>query len=301
MIPMNRMHRILDAMRTGAFGRLKLSRPSRRLMAVTATALVLVGILGACATVTRTAVLLPEIPGAEYVGTQQCAECHGDIVKNFATADHARLMAKGTNGPMALNAGCEACHGPASLHVQSGGDVKPPYGFGPGRPQNSREAVRRMIEPARATETVCFTCHANVRGQFNLPSHHPVFEGQMSCSVCHPPHKGSIHMGGGVAKLTQNESCLRCHEAERGPHTFEHEALREGCSVCHTPHGSVNAKMLTARDANLCVKCHFQQVSGGKLVIGGADHSTRVQQGTCWSAGCHEAVHGSRVNSSLRY
>jgi hypothetical protein len=26
-----------------------------------------------------------------------------------------------------------------------------------------------------------------------------------------------------------------------------------------------------------------------------------VQQGTCWTAGCHEAVHGSRVNSSLRY
>jgi hypothetical protein len=23
--------------------------------------------------------------------------------------------------------------------------------------------------------------------------------------------------------------------------------------------------------------------------------------GTCWSAGCHEAVHGSQVSSSLRY
>jgi hypothetical protein len=27
----------------------------------------------------------------------------------------------------------------------------------------------------------------------------------------------------------------------------------------------------------------------------------RLQQGSCWTAGCHEAVHGSRVNSSLRF
>jgi hypothetical protein len=26
-----------------------------------------------------------------------------------------------------------------------------------------------------------------------------------------------------------------------------------------------------------------------------------VQQGTCWTAGCHTAVHGSRVSPSLRF
>jgi hypothetical protein len=39
----------------------------------------------------------------------------------------------------------------------------------------------------------------------------------------------------------------------------------------------------------------------GQLLIGGVDHTSHVRQGTCWSAGCHEAVHGSQVNSSLRY
>jgi predicted CXXCH cytochrome family protein len=83
---------------------------------------------------------------------------------------------------------------------------------------------------------------------------------------------------------------------------FEHEALQEGCTICHTAHGSVNARMLTVRDANLCLKCHFQrQVQGGTILIGGSDHTIRLQQGTCWTAGCHEAVHGSRVNSSLRF
>ena len=52
----------------------------------------------------------------------------------------------------------------------------------------------------------------------------------------------------------------------------------------------------------LCLKCHFQQqLAGGALLIGGMDHTPFVSQGTCWSAGCHEAVHGSQVNSSLRY
>jgi DmsE family decaheme c-type cytochrome len=158
------------------------------------------------------------------------------------------------------------------------------------------------VEAARATETVCYQCHADVRGQFSLPSHHPVPEGRLSCTQCHSPHKGSIHAGGGTALLSENDACIRCHSAQRGPFVFEHEALREGCTVCHAPHGSVNAKLLTVRNANLCFKCHFQQqLSGGGLSIGGSQHDVRVKLGTCWTAGCHEAVHGSRVSSSLRF
>jgi hypothetical protein len=37
------------------------------------------------------------------------------------------------------------------------------------------------------------------------------------------------------------------------------------------------------------------------LLIGGSDHTLRLQQGTCWTAGCHEAIHGSRVSSALRF
>ena len=124
----------------------------------------------------------------------------------------------------------------------------------------------------------------------------------MKCTECHSPHKGSILAGGGTALLSQDENCLKCHPAQRGPYVFEHEAMQEGCTICHTAHGSVNAKMLTVRDSNLCLKCHFQQQGqGGTILIGGQDHTQRLQQGACWTAGCHEAVHGSRVNPSLRF
>lgn len=259
-------------------------------------ALALVAI--SCKSPGRVAVMLPNYPGAKYIGSKECEQCHDTLYRDFATADHAKLIAEGANG---LNAGCESCHGPCSQHSDSGGEIKPPYSFTSGRPEATSFGSRTAVNTPRSRETVCFQCHSDVRGQFNLPSHHPVPEGRLTCTECHPPHKGPAHRGGGTALISENESCIRCHSAQHGPYVFEHEAMREGCTTCHNPHGSVNAKMLSVRDANLCIKCHFQQVSNGRLVIGGSDHTVRVQQGTCWSAGCHEAVHGSRVSPSLRF
>jgi DmsE family decaheme c-type cytochrome len=142
----------------------------------------------------------------------------------------------------------------------------------------------------------------DLKGQFSLPSHHPVIEGKVSCTDCHNPHKGRAVPGGTHSLLSDNQQCQQCHIAQRGPFVFEHEASREGCLTCHRPHGSVNQKMLTERNQTLCLKCHFQQqTAAGQILIGGRDHVAFLSRGTCWSAGCHEAVHGSQVNSSLRF
>ncbi len=267
-------------------------------LAVTAGALVLLLAVISCQTTTRQVVMLPNVPGAKYIGSKECEQCHEEIYRGFQTAEHARLISQ---GPNALNAGCESCHGPCSLHSDSGGETKPPYSFTSGRNTKSSVEGQLAVEPPRATETICYQCHTDVRGQFNLPNHHPVPEGRMSCTVCHPPHKGSVFATDTTALAANNQTCFQCHPSVRGPYVFPHDAVREGCTSCHSPHGSINAKMLTVRDSNLCLKCHFQQVRGGQILIGGADHTLRVQQGTCWTAGCHEAVHGSRVNATLRF
>jgi len=236
--------------------------------------------LVSCVTTERAVVAPPQIAGAKFVGSKQCADCHSDVTDHFATASHARLK---TEGQGALDTGCENCHGPGSLHVKAGG------------------GAGTIINPKKSPET-CFQCHLDKRGQFSLPHTHPVLAGKMSCGDCHDPHAGSAVRGSGAALEAENETCTKCHTAQKGPFIFTHDAMREGCTACHAQHGSINARMLVARDANLCLRCHLQTTNtNGTIMVGGEDHRTRLQNGTCWSVGCHEAIHGSNVSQPLRF
>jgi predicted CXXCH cytochrome family protein len=232
----------------------------------------------------RTILMPPYIEGASMVGAEACAKCHSNITRGFHDATHAHLMMTSDDGKP-TNVSCESCHGPASLHVKSG----------------TRETI---INPKIAPDT-CIQCHTNNRAEFSLPHTHPVLDGKIACSSCHDPHKGDANpvMGGTKALAASvNATCAKCHPAQAGPFVFEHEVMREGCTMCHSPHGSVNDKMLKSRNVSLCYQCHFQpQNSSTSIVHGGFDHSQNVIRGTCWTAGCHEAVHGSNVNSNLRY
>jgi predicted CXXCH cytochrome family protein len=235
-----------------------------------------------CGTLTNTVMAPPpQIPGAKFVGSQSCEQCHEDITKHFKTSDHAMLIAKGGN---ADEMGCESCHGPGSLHNESGG------------------APHTIVNPLRDPET-CFQCHLDKRAEFSLPHSHPLEAGRVTCADCHNPHEGSALKGGGTLLASSDEVCFKCHKEQRGPFVFPHEVMREGCTSCHNPHGSVNEKMLISRNADLCLKCHFQQqFNTTQLAIGDVSgHASFLSRGTCWSAGCHEAVHGSQVSGHLRF
>ncbi|MEX2044028.1 MAG: cytochrome c3 family protein [Opitutus sp.] len=239
-------------------------------------------LLVSCVMVSRTTMMAPpQIAGAQFVGSNDCAQCHEDITSNFHDATHAKLMAEGEN---AKNIGCESCHGPGSIHSQQGG------------------GAGTIVNPEKNPDT-CFQCHLEKRGEFALPSSHPV--DQIGCSACHDSHRGDSVAGGGTDLMSASESCVQCHEAQRGPYVFEHEALRDNCTICHSPHGSTNQKMLKSSNATLCLQCHQQQQTiDGAVWIGGRNHGGAtgfLSRGACWTSGCHEAVHGSHVNSSLRF
>ncbi len=232
-----------------------------------------------CVAVNRTMLAPPHIAGATYAGTKECAQCHEEETAKFASATHAKLaFADGKVGAT----GCEACHGPASLHVKAGG------------------TKGTIVNPKKSPEA-CFQCHLDKRGEFSLTNSHGVASGAMSCNDCHNPHEGHVIKGTGASLEAENETCTKCHTAQKGPFVFPHNAMKEGCIACHQPHGSVNQKMLAARDANLCLRCHFQTSTPGTLFAGGEDHRSRLNTTTCWGAGCHEAVHGSNNSKPLRF
>lgn len=261
-------------------------------MVLAAAALLAAAVADSCST--PGAVVAPlEIPGAHYVGNQVCEQCHGTIVREFAANPHAHLVLRNVKVPGGV--GCESCHGPGSRHAAAGG------GRG-----------RFIINPGRKPEA-CFRCHLQVHAEFQLPVHHPVIEGRMSCSQCHDPHGGDIYKplrpgsesampnpSSVLAMAQRDESCAQCHRQQTRPFAFEHPALREGCTTCHNPHGSINRMLLTQADDNLCLRCHAQvQTTPGQIYIGNVDHTSFLQQGACWS--CHTAIHGSDLDPRLRF
>jgi predicted CXXCH cytochrome family protein len=237
-----------------------------------------------CSSINQTVMAPPEIPDAHFVGNKACLDCHAEIVRKFPASPHARVHVP--QAAMPGQSGCESCHGPGSRHIES-------------------IDHKWIVNPGKSVEA-CFKCHVESQAEFNLPYHHPVIEGRMNCVQCHDPHGGDmLKPARGLAMAQRNEGCAECHREQVQPFVFEHEAMREGCAICHDPHGSINRKMLVQSDSNLCLRCHMQVqgpgVPPGDFFIGKTPHGAFIQIGTCWSAGCHTAVHGSNIHPRMLF
>jgi hypothetical protein len=129
---------------------------------------------------------------------------------------------------------CEACHGPASAHVDAGG------GF-PGD---------RQIDKATgvAINDLCGTCHSRladnevqVSGSY-IQNHeqydefihtkHYLSMG-MTCNTCHNPHKRVIWDGDGVGT-----TCESCHPSQ----TVAGAHASVDCITCHMPYAAKSAQ-----------------------------------------------------------
>lgn len=256
---------------------------------------------------------------ATYVGQKACVTCHQSLEKHYGWTAHDKTFNRNPRNELESR-GCEACHGPGSLHMQDATNHDGLIGFtrGWGTPidvQNgqclachtgdqrihwpgsahssnklacadchnpmARISVGGLQRTTSISET-CFTCHPQQRAEFHRRSHMPVPEGKLGCTDCHNPH-GSL-----TRPLLKAENvttlCYTCHAEKRGPFLWEHAPVRENCMNCHQPHGSNHDKLLTAARPYLCQQCHNAAVGHPGQFFRGDQTAAAATQGGAQSA-----------------
>ncbi|HLK33326.1 MAG TPA: cytochrome c3 family protein [Terriglobales bacterium] len=128
----------------------------------------------------------------QYVGSEACVACHEELSGSISDSAHGQLARE--SAPE--RRGCEACHGPGSNHVNSGGDKSLLFSF--------RGA------PASAIRRQCGSCH------------------KPAAELVHGSSSNSVH-------THRTTTCLSCHAAHhcRQKKFLLVAATPQLCTDCH--------------------------------------------------------------------
>ena len=264
-----------------------------------------------------------------YVGAEVCKGCHEEVYNKFSTNAHSHLITAKMVAGVETH-GCESCHGPGSAHVEGGGDVTKIIRFETLSPRQVSERCQQChqagdrsnfhrsahlesgvgctschsVHAAKAksnllqvsSPALCYQCHTEVKAEFGRPFRHRVNEGLLQCSDCHNEHGGFLpHQLRTNAE--QDQVCFKCHAEKRGPFVYEHLPVKtEGCTSCHTPHGSTNPRLLKVSQVNvLCLQCHTLTMGNiaSQPPIGPAHNQAQKYQACTM---CHAYIHGSNFS-----
>jgi predicted CXXCH cytochrome family protein len=141
----------------------------------------------------------------------------------------------------------------------------------------------------------------------------------MGCESCHSginastvPHKKTNAITRGLSS-DQPELCYGCHDQGMFTRKNVHPAVSMGCTGCHNPHSSKNAKLLRSKSPTLCFACHdktgfsrkvvHSPVASGECMTCHSPHSTDeiallLNKPAAVCLQCHpDAVHGQHVPS----
>ena len=122
-----------------------------------------------------------------------------------------------------------------------------------------------VIFPVFAEDTDCTKCHESLsKGKV---IHQAL---SMGCTTCHSaidtntvPHKTLNRNSKGLS-TKQLDLCYGCHDKSQFMKNNVHSAIVLGCTSCHDPHSSSDAKLLVSNLPELCFNCHEKNLIVGK-------------------------------------
>ena len=247
-----------------------------------------------------------------------CESCHGPGKDHAESGDPAKVISFKNKNPKDASETCLTCHAGKDEHnnFRRGEHWRNDVGctdchaahFTEVRPKNVASS-NVLVTPANRDKPgfstirmlkvsdpqLCINCHGEVKARFSMPFHHKVLEGAIRCSDCHNPH-GGFELTQTRLATGADAPCIKCHTDKQGPFTYEHAPLKtEGCTACHTPHGSANPRLLLYSSVSqLCLTCHSNSHNVGADEPAGPTHNLNAQYNSCTN--CHVKVHGSRTS-----
>ncbi len=190
---------------------------------------------------------------------------------------------------------CSTCHSPSQ--VAKGEAVHSAVTRGQCLGCHDPHASDNPRQLARTGNALCLQCHDAKRagkpgaaavvidlGKKNV---HPALEAG-ECMDCHAAHSSPW-----AKQLTKPlpALCYGCHDRKDTEKRIHGAVALGRCNVCHDPHSSANDRLVRdARPADLCFRCHSDDVTGRKHV------HTPVALGECLL--CHKP-HGSANAKNL--
>ena len=206
---------------------------------------------------------------ATPVGWDTCVECHEDYSASFERSVHGRIAEFERSDQIF---GCEGCHGPGSLHADTG----------------DPEFIRRFDDEMNSVDSTaaCLDCHESGVAMEWAGSNHD--NAGIACADCHSIHQSRELLASAIPteravpqtnQLQTHESttgprallaapeaelCISCHTDQRAAFSYtSHHPVIEGhmtCSSCHSQDGSIHGNTSWETNQNeRCLSCHPAQ------------------------------------------